>query len=152
MIENFLDKHNVNIGKASGIILFIYMLEEIVTMIQSFIVETGFEINFGIIILYFLAKGMYYHNNLARKWIVWITGIGWIIVSYLCATMSDLPSIKSDTLVTEKYIEINNIRINDPSSFQIIVIWTMISMLCYLIIHILTCKKALTEFEEKTKV
>jgi len=83
-MEAFLRRHDVDVGKTFGIVLLAIMAQEIYWMVFRALLADKFILNVGIIILFFLGRGMYRHANIARQWAL---GLTWalLVLLVLCA-------------------------------------------------------------------
>ena len=60
-MDAFLRKHDVDVGKTFAVLMFLSMVEKFYEWFFDLLFQHTFRLGIGILILYFLAKGMWYH-------------------------------------------------------------------------------------------
>jgi hypothetical protein len=138
MMDSFLRKHDVDIGKTFGILLFAAAIRETYGVFFDLLYHARLNLSFNILIFLALASGMYRHSNTSRQWCVgltWLTGIALILITVAAAFTS------GDS------IRIRGEKFPDPPIWKLIL--TNIALLpgFWIAIRALTCAKAKEEFK-----
>jgi hypothetical protein len=136
-LDAFLRKHDVDVGKTFAVILFLGMVETLYEWFFDLLFRHAFSLNVGIIILYFLAKGMWQHKEVARKWTL---GLCWLVVGIVCLVVIVTPFHGGPTLT------IGNTEIKNPPFWQVLVTLGVTAPLLWIALAALTSKKAKEEF------
>jgi len=92
-----------------------------------------FSLNIGIIIIYFLAKGMRQHQKVARKWTL---SLSWLGVGLLCLGVVAAPLYGGPTLTLS--LTISKTEIKNPLFWQVLVTVGAIVPLLWMVIAALT--------------
>ena len=136
-MDAFLRKHDIDVGKTFAVLMFLSMVEKLYEWFFDLLFRHTFSLGVGIIILYFLATGMWQHKEVARKWTL---GLCWVVVGILCLVMIAYPFYGEPTL------DIGKTEITNPPFWQVLVTFGAIAPLLWIAIAALTSQKAKEEF------
>jgi hypothetical protein len=140
-MDTFLRKHDVDVGKTFAILMFPSMVEKLYEWFFDLLFQHDFNLQVGIIILYFLATGMWHHKEAARKWTL---GLLWGVVAILCLVVIAAPFVGGPTL------DMGTTEIANPPFWQVLVAVGAIAPLLWMAIAALTSQKAREEFTMHT--
>jgi hypothetical protein len=136
-MDAFLRKHDVDVGKTFAVLMFLDMVEKLYEWFFDLLFRHAFSLSVGIIILYFLAKGMWQHKEVARKWTL---GLCWLVVGIVGLVVIASPFYGGPILTISK------IEITNPPFWQVLVTFGVIAPLLWIAIAALTSQKAKEEF------
>ena len=137
-MDEFLRKHDIDVGKTSGVLLFAWAIVETYDMLFALLYPNRVFINFNILIFLALASGMYRHSNTARRWCVALT---WVIGLTIVAITAAAPFISSDrfTFAGREF--------SDPPFWKLVLTDLALLPAFWVVIRALTSSKAKEEFE-----
>lgn len=136
-MSNFLYKYKIDVGRTFAIILFIQMIHEINNSIRAMLGGPGIALNLAIPIMYFLAKGMWNHQNSSRKWCL---GLLSLTIATALASAFIIPYSSRFNLIINHTPEVN------PPPWKVIIPIALIVLVLSVLIAALLSNKAKAEF------
>ena len=142
-MDTFLSKYGVDVGKTFAVLMFLSMVERLYEWFFTLLFQHDFNLRVGILILYFLATGMWRHKEAARKWTL---GLLWVVVAILCLVVIASAFVGGPTLT------IGATEITNPPFWQVLVAVGAIAPLLWMAIAALTSQKAKEEFRAHVRI
>jgi len=133
-----IEKYNIDIGQAFGVFYFVTMLEQFYEMVCEMLFMNHFSFNIGIIISFYLAKGMYTHTPSSRKWTLGFAYVGWALFT-IFVIISPLVGGISFTVADKEFTE--------PEFYKLFTIYVLMSPVFFFAIKLLNSEKAKKEFD-----
>ena len=136
-MDAFLRRHDVDVGKTFGILLFAAAIVETYSVFFDALYRDRLNFNLGILLLLVLASGMYRHSNTSRQWCVgltWFVGVAIILITVASPFLSG----ESITIAGEQF--------PDPPVWKLVLTDLALLPGFWVVIRALTSEKAKEEF------
>ena len=139
VMDRFLRKHDVDVGKAFGVLYLAGAVEQAYVWVTELIFAGAFSFDFvGVIIALYLGVGMYRHSDSARGWSLFLMWAAMVVFTILVAV--SLSAGEGNVL------SIGGREIVDPPFWKLVAAWVLVVPLFWASVAALTCRKAREEF------
>ena len=138
-MNQFLEKHQIDVGKTLGTIMLFCMIVSIYKMLLELIIGDQWILNLGFIALYFqLGTGMYQHKKVARWCCIRLT----VLVAILTPYIIYLSIWPTGTFILEG----GDYKLENPPTWKVILCSLSMIPLIWCTLSMLFSKKAKEEF------